>query len=259
MKLSCVVSILLTGLLGSAAAFAEDPLAKSLADPHRSAADRARDARSKPLEVLGFFGVKPGARVLDLFSGGGYYSEILAGAVGRSGRVVAHNNDIYVEYAADEIAARFADGRLSGVEQLRSNPPDQKLQAEAFDLVLMVMTYHDIYYVSESDPVHPRIDRDRFFEQVHRSLKPGGVLAVVDHAAAPGTGKSAAQDLHRIDEAFAKSDIESAGFSLEAHSNVLRNPADDRTRLVFDEEIRGKTDRFVYRFVKRSSTSTTAP
>ena len=245
--------------LGSAAAFAEDPIAKSLADPRRSDADRARDARSKPAEVLGFFGVKPGARVLDLFSGGGYYSEILARAVGPSGRVVAHNNDIYEKYSADEIAARFADERLAGVEQLSSNPPDLKLPTEAFDVVLMVMTYHDIYYVSDSDPVHPRIDRDRFFEQVHRSLKPGGVLAVVDHAAVPGTGKSAAQDLHRIDEAFAKRDIESAGFSLEAQSDVLRNPADDRTLLVFDEEIRGKSDRFVYRFVKRDRPGDAGP
>ena len=107
--------------------------------------------------------------------------------------------------------------------------------------------------------MHPRIDRDRFFEQVHRSLKPGGVLGIVDHAAVPGTGKSAAQDLHRIDEAFAKSDIESAGFSLEARSDVLRNPADDRTLLVFDEEIRGKTDRFVFRFVKRGRPGDAGP
>ena len=80
-RLLTLFALVLALALGSAAAFAEDPIAKSLADPRRSDADRARDARSKPAEVLGFFGVKPGARVLDLFSGGGYYSEILARAV----------------------------------------------------------------------------------------------------------------------------------------------------------------------------------
>jgi predicted methyltransferase len=111
------------------------------------------------------------------------------------------------------------------------------------------MTYHDVYYVSESNPKHPKVDRDRLFAQIRRSLKPGGVLAVVDHAAKPGTGKAAAQDLHRIDSDFARRDIESAGFVFDGESSALRNPNDDRSMVVFDERIRRRTDRFVYRFV----------
>jgi predicted methyltransferase len=125
-----------------------------------------------------------------------------------------------------------------------------KLGSEAFDMILMILVYHDIYYVSESNPKHPEIDRARFLAQIHRALKAGGVLAVVDHSAKPGTGKRAAQDLHRIGESFAKKDIESAGFVFDGESNVLRNPDDDRTTLVFEERIRRKTDRFVYRFIK---------
>ena len=87
--------------------------------------------------------------------------------------------------------------------------------------------------------------------QIHDALKPGGILAIVDHSAKPDTGKSAAQELHRIDEVFAKKDIESAGFSFEAASDVLRHAEDDRTIMVFDEAIRGKTDRFVHRFTKK--------
>lgn len=84
-------------------------------------------------------------------------------------------------------------------------------------------------------------------------MKPGGVLAVVDHSATAGTGKAAAQDLHRIDEVFAKRDIESAGFVFGVESNVLRNPDDGRSMLVFDDRIRRKTDRFVYRFIKANA------
>jgi predicted methyltransferase len=222
----------------------------AVSDPGRSEADRERDKTSEPVEVLGFFGVEPGMRVLDLLSGGGYYSEILAYAVGAEGGVVAHVNDIYEKYHGKAIAERYRDNRLPNVERLISNAPELKLGSEAFDMILMVLVYHDIYYVSESNPKHPQIDRDRFFAQIHRALKPGGVLAIVDHSAEPGTGKRAAQDLHRIDESFTKKDIESAGFVFDRESNVLRNPEDERTMLVFDYRIRRKTDRFVYRFLK---------
>ena len=117
-------------------------------------------------------------------------------------------------------------------------------------MILMVLVYHDVYYVSEFNPKHPKIDRDHFFAQLHRALKSGGTLAVVDHSALPDTGKRAAQELHRIDEVFAKMDIESASFDFYDETSILRNPDDDRTVLVFDDRIRRKTDRFVCRFTK---------
>lgn len=248
--------LLFAGSINSAVAFAEsrkNAIEEAVANGQRSEADRERDKTSKPVAVLGFFGVEPGMRVLDLLSGGGYYSEVLSRVVGSKGKVVAHTNDIYDKYFVDEIAERYKDNRLPNVERLRSNVPDLKLGDEAFDMILMVMVYHDTYYVSESEPHHPKIDRDRFFAQIHRSLRPKGVLAIIDHSALPGTGKLAAQDLHRIDEKFAKKDIESAGFTFDRESNVLRNPDDDRTILVFDDRVRRKTDRFVYRFIKSSS------
>lgn len=253
MKRALAALILLTTSWGSAVVAAQSSktaIEDAVARAGRSDADRQRDRTSEPVAVLSFFGLKPGMRVLDLLSGGGYYSEILSYAVGPEGEVVAHTSDIHEKYLGEEIARRYQDDRLPNIKRLISNPPDLKLPIETFDIVLMVMTYHDIYYVSESDPIHPRIERDRFFEQIRRSLKPGGTLAVVDHAARPGTGMESAQDLHRIDEEFARKDIESAGFLFDGESSVLRNPDDDRTMLVFDERIRRRTDRFVYRFVK---------
>jgi SAM-dependent methyltransferase len=94
-------------------------------------------------------------------------------------------------------------------------------------------------------------DHDGFFARIRKALKPGGVLIVIDHVALPGTGNSAPQQIHRIDEAFAKRDIESTGFRFQAASDALRNPGDDHTILAYDEAIRGHTDRFIYRFIQR--------
>jgi predicted methyltransferase len=253
MKRILAIFVLLTVFIGNAVVAAqssESSIEAAVANAQRSDSDRERDKTSKPAEVLRFFGLRSGMHVLDLLSGGGYYSEILSYAVGPDGEAFAHTNDIYEEYNREEIAKRYSNNRLPNVKRLISNPPDLKLPDEAFDMVLMIMVYHDIYYVSESNPKHPKINRDRFFAQIHRCLKPGGVLAIVDHAAISGTGKEAAQDLHRIDEEFAKKDIEAAGFAFDGESNVLRNPDDDQNILVFDERVRRKTDRFVYRFIK---------
>ena len=85
---------------------------------------------------------------------------------------------------------------------------------------------------------------------MRKALKPGGKLLIVDHAAADGSGNSVTQEIHRIDEAFAREDIESNGFRFVASSDALRNPEDERTKNVFDKTIRGKTDRFILLFEK---------
>ena len=77
-------------------------------------------------------------------------------------------------------------------------------------------------------------------------IVPGGVLGVVDHVAVAGSGSAAAQELHRIDAAFARADIESHGFEFTGELDVLRNPDDQLATSVFDESVSGKTDRFVY-------------
>ncbi|MEJ2554090.1 MAG: methyltransferase, partial [Gammaproteobacteria bacterium] len=58
------------------------------------------------------------------------------------------------------------------------------------------------------------------------------------------------ETLHRIDPAAVKKEVLAAGFVLEASSDVLHNPKDDHTRKVFDPAIRGRTDKFIFRFRK---------
>ncbi len=245
-------ALVLASLLVAAplqAADIPDNIAKAVAAPERSAKDRERDAHDKPAELLAFAGVKPGMKVADVFGGGGYWSEIFSRAVGPTGSVTLVNNEGYAAFAKDAIKARFAGGRLSSVKQVVAPTNNLGMGKDQYDLIEIFMSYHDIYWVDEKEG-WPKIDADNFLKQLHAALKPGGKLLIVDHAAKAGTGSAAAQDLHRIDEEFAKKDFTSHGFKLQKTWDGLRNPADDHTKPVFDDSIRGETDRFTQLYVK---------
>jgi len=220
-----------------------------LANPARSAADRERDARDKPAEVLALARFKRGDTVADLLAGGGYYSEILSGIVGPAGKVLLVNNTGYENFGRKALAGRLADGRLPNVQHVVGPSEALGLPEAALDGAVIVMSYHDLYWVDEKEG-WPKVDAGRFLDQVVRALKPGGVLLVVDHSAKSGTGSADAQALHRIDEQFAIADFRSHGLEWEAAIPVLRNPDDDRGRNVFDPAIRGRTDRFVHLYRK---------
>ena len=246
-------SFLLAGFLVAAPLAAQqipDYIAAAVSAPERSAADRERDARDKPAELMTFAGVKPGDKVADFFGGGGYWSELLARAVGPTGKVTLVNNVGYWGFARNDIKERFKDGRLQEIAQRVVETPAMGLGKDQYDLILIFMGYHDLYWVDEGSG-WPRIDSGLVLDQLHAALKPGGHLLIVDHAAREGSGSAAASDLHRIDEAFTKQDIASHGFLLEKSWHGLRNTADDHTRGVFDEAIRGKTDRFVHLYRKQ--------
>lgn len=235
------------GLAGAAQA-APTPanIAAALADKGRPAEDAARDAARKPGELLAFSGaVKPGARVADFIIGGGYFTRILAVAVGPKGQVYAYQPAEFIRFQASygaklkEVAAAYGnvtalDAGFAGLEL-----------PEGLDLVMTVQNYHDLHLKPFGADNAAKVNATIF-----KALKPGGVYLVVDHAALAGSGLAAPDTLHRIDEAVVKQEVEAAGFKLAAESPLLRDPADPHTANVYDPAIRGKTDQFVLKFVK---------
>ena len=219
--------------------------------PGRTGADRERDANRKPGEVLEFFGIEPGMDVLDMYSGGGYYTEIVSRIVGPDGSVHAHSNSAYADFLVEETEARYGGGRLDNVDILMAENNELELTAGTYDAILMVLTYHDIYFVAPEQN-WPKIDGPALMAELHKGLRPGGVLGVIDHYAAPGSPAETGQTLHRIDPQIVISEIEAAGFRLEGQSDLLRNPDDDHSQPMDAPGIRGRTDRFVLRFVKTS-------
>lgn len=248
MMKSIFATVLLPAALGAELALA-DVYSDALASPTRLEGDAARDAGRKPDEVLEFLGIGEDMVVLDMFSGGGYYAEIISSVVGENGRVVAHSNSAYLTFVGDEFKARHATGRLPNVDVLMAENNELQLDAKQFDAITMMLAYHDTYWINPENS-WPEIDRAVLNAELFASLKPGGVLGVVDHYAAAGTSTDTVGELHRIDRAIVVADFEAAGFVLQADSEILRNADDDHSQGVFTPEIRGKTDRFVLLFRK---------
>jgi predicted methyltransferase len=81
-----------------------------------------------------------------------------------------------------------------------------------------------------------------------QALKPGGILMIEDHAAAPGSGARDTETLHRIDPEQVKREVLAAGFEFVGASEVLRNAADPHTSTA--HEMHDQTDRFLFKFRK---------
>jgi predicted methyltransferase len=216
-----------------------------VADASRPTADRERDTDRKPADMLAFAGVKPGMVVIDLLPGGGYFTRLFAKAVGPKGKVMA--------YVPDEVLARNAKA-LDRINALAAEPDYANVVAthdpmmapgpdNVADIVWTSQNYHDLHNVPNADLV-------AFNKLVFRSLKPGGVYLVLDHAAAAASGLANTADLHRIDPAAVRKEAEAAGFVFAGESRVLANPADNHTLKVFDPALRGHTDQFVLKFRK---------
>jgi predicted methyltransferase len=222
----------------------------AIASPDRPKADLEQDARRKPAEILAFLGVEPGMRVADMFSAGGYYTELLARTVGVKGQVIAYNNPPYAKFAGKGIAARYEGGRLGNVQQITADIEKLELAPASLDAAIFIMSYHDLYW-RPTDGSWPPTDPALLLAKLCAALKPGSAVVVEDHVANAGGDTSATVDkLHRIDPAVVKRDFEKAGFVFEAESKVLAHLDDDHTKPVFDDAIRGKTDQFVFRFRK---------
>lgn len=229
-------------LFAGAAFAASDNTAAAIADSSRPAADTARDAARKPAEMVVFAGMKPGDQVLELLPGGGYFTRIFAKVVGPSGHLYAAVPDPKgsdAEPAAAAIAAEpgYANVTVVPIAPLGAMPP--------LDIVWTSWNYHDLH-LSRVHADMAAVDKGWF-----SMLKPGGVVVIVDHVALPGSPPvETADKLHRIDPAVVKTEMAAAGFVFDGETDILANPADPHTALIFDPSIRGKTDQFAFRFKK---------
>ena len=233
--MTCLLAMLLAG--GAATAHP----AMAVADKNRPAEDVARDADRKPAAMLDFARIDHGKKVVDFIPGKGYFTRLFAVAVKPGGSVVADIPTVAAEHDPAGAAGIATLNATYGDVAVVSSLSDPAVQGA--DVVWTAQNYHDLH--NAPPEMLPLVNRAIF-----AALKPGGYYVVVDHAAAPGSGVTATNTLHRIDPAVVKAEVTAAGFVFDGESTVLANPADDHTKAVFDPAIRGHTDQFAYRFRK---------
>lgn len=224
--------------------------------PARLASDLQRDARSLPQKIIPLLNLTTGDRVIDIFGSGGYYSDLLARLVAEEGAAVLHNNQGFEQWGSNILQDRYANGMPDNVVVHTRSGINLDLEPASLDGALIVMALHDLYVIPKRYngeayvAVGPPANVGYFYEQLLAGLKPGGRFVVVDHAGEPGMAHEQTTDLHRIEEDYLRADIEAHGFKYVGSETVLRNPNDDRARIVFDEDLQGRTDRFVLVFEK---------
>ena len=238
-------------LMVSAAVAAPAVTAKmkaAVADSGRPAADTARDENRKPAQMLAFAGITPGKVVVDMLPGAGYFTRIFAKAVEPGGRVYAYfgvQYDARLKSQNKDPDNQFADLKESYKDLgVIHGPLPQLVTPEPVDIVWTSDNYHDMHNKAYD------MDVNAVNKAVFKSLKPGGYYVIIDHKAADTTGDDVTETLHRIKEATVKQEVEAAGFKLVAEGHDLNNSADDGTKRVFENDVRGKTNQFMLKFQK---------
>lgn len=253
--------------LGAAAKPMPTALADAIASPSRTEAFRARDVYRHPQETLAFFDVQPDMTVVEVWPGGGWYTEILAPYLKAKGQYIAAGfaiNDVSPPYQArgatkflEKLAADPARFGNVGVTSL--GPPDAWTIAPP-NSADRVLTFRNVHNWLEGGYA-PQV-----FSAMFAALKPGGVLGVVEHRAAPGTDLAKMKESGYVTEDEVKRLAAEAGFVFESASEINANPKDTKDypkgvwtlppRLVEGEKDKdkylaiGESDRMTFRFVK---------
>lgn len=199
-------------------------IAAAVAAPTRTEANRARDVYRHPVETLNFFGVKPGDTIVEIWPGGGWYTEILAPLTTAGGGTLyaaapwnrltrlqkwqADSPDVYGKLRFAEFPAVAGSG----------NPA---VPAGTADVVLTFRNVHNWRFDGTDQTAEA-------FRQIHAMLKPGGVLGVVEHRLDETMDSKLEESSGYMKTTSVIRFAEAAGFKLLGASEVNANPKDTK-------------------------------
>ena len=205
---------------------AQTALAAAVASPARTPANVQRDRYRHPIETLSFFGVQPNHTVVEIWPGGGWYTEILAP---------------YLASGGGRLILATPDGQLGGVAKLQQAQPALYANLStavfpAFDANAtrvpngsadVVLTFRNVHNWRMG---YRRDDKQDYsadaFRQIYAMLKPGGVLGIVDHRLPESAGAERERSSGYIKVSTVRSLAEAAGFRLAGSSEINANPSD---------------------------------
>ncbi len=243
-----LVLLILIANVSLVSAEAPATLAELLVDSRREVEDKIRDRFRKPEQVVEFLNIQPGMKILELYAAGGYYTVILASAVGDEGAVFAQNSPRALRFEEDraEITAGEAlTQKISALEITNVIRIDERLndihfEPESLDMLVIFQVFHDYF---NRDPERAA----QMLKQVKNLLKPGGTVGLIDHY---GLIDRDNLRLHRIPKNYVTNAFIDEGFVLLKESDLLRNKNDSQRRPIFDPSLGRNTDRFLILFQK---------
>lgn len=247
---------------------AELTLDQALHAPNRSANFVARDTVRHPLEELKFFGVTPRSAVVEIWPGGGYWTEILAPYLHDHGDYhlavdVPNGEPEGQNFAMGPVFAGRLDGNPAAYGKIQYTFFGRKHpELAAPNSVDVVLTFRNLHnWVNQFDTA-------TFLASIHRALKPGGILGVEDHRGNARLPQEPTAKFGYLRQDYAIALIEKAGFKLVGTSEINANPRDtadyprgvwalppslalgDKDRAKY--EAIGEADNFVLKFKKTS-------
>ncbi|OUI92995.1 methyltransferase [Acetobacter indonesiensis] len=212
-SLVCAVSVMMSGT-----AFAAPTLDQAVHSSTRDARFVARDPIRHPLEELQFFGLRPDANVIEIWPGGGYWTQILGpylhekgtytlafGLEDKTGSAFGKMLDTH-----PELKGMFRTTKFDG-QHLDFAPPDSA------DFVL---TFRNLHNWMEAG------NAPQMLAAIHRVLKSGGIFGVEDHRGQTTAPQDPRAEDGYIRQSYAISLIEKAGFKLVGSSEINANPRD---------------------------------
>ena len=222
-----LAACLLLGFNTASADMAPDFMDRMMSDA-RPEADRARDGSRRPYQVMNTLGVDAGMTVMDIGSGGGWYAWILSAAVGENGHVVAQFGPRALQRNNGQAQRDLADS-LGNAEAFFGEVGEYP--ANSIDRAITALNIHH-YNAERAAP---------YFRDIANVLKPGGMVAVIDHIGMEGMENGM---MHRMLKSDAVAWIRDAGLEIVTDSELLRTNADDHQRSISDPIYGRDVDRF---------------
>lgn len=222
------IAFSLTAYAGNAT-FAEQ-VATGMQGDHRSESNKARDQYRHPAETLAFFGIKDGDTVMEIWPGGGWYTEILAPAMRDHGKLIIATWDPAVEgqpsyrYSLPEKMEETFKQHPEVYDQVEIeyfSPPESPSLGEADSLDAIVTFRNTHGWISAGQA-------QEIFNEFARVLKPGGILGVVQHRAEEGADPAVSVKQGYVSEAAVKEIAANAGFEFVDSSEINANPKDTK-------------------------------
>ena len=225
--LSCALALMLAGCAGMQTEDTGKIIDSALSGAHRTEANRVRDGYRHPKETLQFFGLKHGMTVVEIWPGGGWYTEVLAPVLRDKGALYA------AHFYVDEKSAKYMGPARDNFQKKLAARPDiydrvkitalsapQQVGIAPAGSADMVLTFRNVHNWAAA-----KTD-EATFRAFYTALKPGGTLGVVEHRAKPGTSFERMIKSGYMTEAYVISLAEKAGFKFVARSDVNANPKD---------------------------------